>query len=190
MLTLQPSGTRLDSNSSQALTNPSSSVPAKSMPSRKKRRAGLLACAGMLVLLCASQALADGKDAGITILDVSPSLYRPAPGASGVASDEDACKAWSLDKQQAASAWRLSRELREGELHDYYWLPCSIKGHARIQGATWEFEINAAGTSTWRNGNATHLMGCSQLACKPLIILMPDRDREPGRDENGHPSAS
>ncbi|MFT4183128.1 MAG: hypothetical protein QM636_14550, partial [Rhizobium sp.] len=122
-------------------------------------------------------ALADSADSGITVLDVSPSRYSPAPGTSGVAGEAEACKAWSLDKEQVASVFRLSAELREGEPHDYYWLPCSIKGHARFQEATWEFEINAAGTSTWRNGDTTRLIGCAQLACQSLVILMPDQNR-------------
>jgi len=130
----------------------------------------------MLVLGFATQSSAGNADASITVLDVSPSLYRPASGSPSVASDAEACKAWSLDKQKVASLWRLSDELREGELHDYYWLPCSIKGHAQFQGATWAFEINAAGTSTWRSGDVTRLMGCSKIACESLIILMPDRN--------------
>lgn len=156
--------------------SPSNGWLTREMPSRNKRRAWLLASAGMLTLACASQALAGDTDAGITILDVSPSLYRPAPGTPSVASDAQACGGWKLDKQQVASLWRLSTELREGELHDYYWLPCSIKGHARLQGASWEFEINAAGTSTWRNGERTLQKGCAKAACAPLVVLMPDRD--------------
>lgn len=136
-----------------------------------------LTCAGLLVLACQSQTLADSAGGGITVLDVSPSHYSPAPGTSAVASEADACKAWSLDKEQVASVFRISAELREGEFHDYYWLPCSIKGHARLQEATWDFEINAAGTSIWRNGDATRQMGCAEPACEPLVILMPDQNR-------------
>ena len=160
------------------------------VPSHNKRRACLLAGAGMLALVGGSPALAGNTDPGITILDVSPSLYQPAPGTARVASDADACKTWSLDKQKVAALWRLSTELREGEQHDYYWLPCSIKGHARIQGATWAFEINAAGTSTWRSGNTTRSMGCAQAACASLIVLMPDRDQASGRRENHPPPTS
>lgn len=147
------------------------------MPSGAKGLAKALICAGLLVPACQSRALADSVDSAITILDVSASHSLSTPGASGVASDADGCRAWSLDKQQVASVFRLSTDLREGELHDYYWLPCSIKGHARFQEATWEFEINAAGTSTWRNGDTTRLMGCAQLACQSLVILMPDQNR-------------
>jgi hypothetical protein len=84
------------------------------------------------------------------------------------------CSAWSLDAAQASSLFRLSKPLREGELHDYGWLPCSIKGRVQAEGRTWDFEINAAGTSTWRNGGDARLLGCSQAACEPLVILMPE----------------
>lgn len=126
----------------------------------------------------ASEAQADSADvSGIVVLDVLPSLYQPARGAPGTTAEAGACRAWSLDKLQAAAALRLSTELRAGELHDFYWLPCWIKGHAQIQSKVWEFEINAAGTSIWRSGDETRLMGCSQAACEPLIILMPERWR-------------
>ncbi|WP_369979877.1 hypothetical protein [Xanthomonas bundabergensis] len=84
------------------------------------------------------------------------------------------CSAWSLDRTQAQSFFGLSRELREGELHDFDWLPCSIKGRVQAQGRVWEFEINAAGTSTWRNGDQARMLGCSQAACEPFVLLMPD----------------
>jgi hypothetical protein len=124
----------------------------------------------------ASEAQADSADvSGIVVLDVLPPLYQPARGGPGTTAEADACRAWSLDKLQAAAALRLSTELREGELNDFYWLPCWIKGRAQIQGKVWEFEINAAGTSIWRSGGETRLMGCSQAACEPLVILMPER---------------
>ncbi|WP_305806528.1 hypothetical protein [Stenotrophomonas sp. YIM B06876] len=79
-----------------------------------------------------------------------------------------------MDKRQAASLLNLSRELQEGELHQFDWLPCSIKGRTQIQGTVWDFEINAAGTSILRSGERAQLMGCSQSACEPLVILMPE----------------
>jgi hypothetical protein len=84
------------------------------------------------------------------------------------------CDAWTLDKRQAETFFGLSKVLGEGELHDYDWLPCSISGRLQAKGKIWDFEINAAGTSTWRNGGDAILMGCSQAACEPLVILMPD----------------
>ena len=107
------------------------------------------------------------------VLDVSAAEYQPAQGARASISEQATCNAWSLGRQQAARVLRLSTELGEGELHGFDWLPCSIKGQASVHGTTWQFEINAAGTSTWRNGERTRLMGCSQPACEPLLILTP-----------------
>lgn len=83
------------------------------------------------------------------------------------------CKAWSLGKAQAESFFRLSKPLAEGELHGYDWLPCSIKGRLRAEGRTWDFEINAAATSTWRSGDDVRQLGCAQAACEPFVVLMP-----------------
>lgn len=107
------------------------------------------------------------------VLDVRAAEYHPAPGAHASSAEEAICLSWSLDKQQAGRFLTLSTELGEGELHRFDWLPCSIKGRASVQGAMFEFEINAAGTSTWRNGETTRLMGCSLAECGSLLILVP-----------------
>lgn len=105
---------------------------------------------------------------------MSAPVYEPAAGARHAANEEAMCKAWTLDKAQAESFFRLSKPLREGERHDYDWLPCSIKGRLRANGRDWDFEINAAGTSTWIDGEQALSFGCSQAQCEPLVILMPD----------------
>lgn len=110
--------------------------------------------------------------APFNVIEVSTSIYHPAPGTPHMASEEATCRKWSLDKQQVASLFQLSTKLREGQLHDYDWLPCSIKGQAQAEGKLWEFEINAAATSIWRSSDETRLMGCAQAACAPLVILM------------------
>ncbi|UHQ22873.1 hypothetical protein LVB77_19850 [Lysobacter sp. 5GHs7-4] len=101
-------------------------------------------------------------------------MYQPAAGARHTASEATMCKAWVLDQAQAESFFRLSKPLREGERHDFDWLPCSIKGRLRESGREWAFEINAAGTSAWIDGEETRSFGCSQAQCEPLVILMPD----------------
>ncbi|MDR6675257.1 hypothetical protein [Xanthomonas sp. 1678] len=110
----------------------------------------------------------------MSVLEIAKAVYQPAPGAARLAGEQAMCSAWSLDRKQAESFFGLSKELGEGELHDFDWLPCSIKGRVQAQGRVWEFEINAAGTSTWRNGDQARMLGCSQAACEPFVVLMPD----------------
>ena len=114
---------------------------------------------------------------GPVVLDISPARYRPANGARVSETEIAACRAWSLDARQAETFFALSGELQEGALHDYSWLPCSISGRLRSDGREWEFEINAAGTSTWRSGNEARLLGCNTAACEPFVVLMPDSTR-------------
>jgi hypothetical protein len=127
-----------------------------------------------MLLACHPWARPDSAASDITVLEVSEPVYQPVDGTRALAREEAMCKAWSLDKGQAASFLSLSKPLHEGELHDYAWLPCMIKGRVRAGGQVWDFEINAAGTSTLRSGNEARLLGCSQVACEPFVILMPD----------------
>jgi hypothetical protein len=127
-----------------------------------------------MLLACHPQARPDSGASDLTVLEISKAIYAPAPGSARSAKEEAMCSAWSLDRTQAESFFGLSKELREGELHDYDWLPCSIKGRVQAKGRVWEFEINAAGTSIWRNGDQARMLGCSQAACEPLVVLMPE----------------
>jgi hypothetical protein len=85
-----------------------------------------------------------------------------------------ACKAWHLSEADAARFFALAQEYPDGMGDDYYWLPCSIKGRLIADGRAWEFEINAAATATWRDGDTFRRWGCSARACAPLALLMPD----------------
>lgn len=116
--------------------------------------------------------------ASIEVLHVASSEYRPPPSASPDGGEAAACRAWSLDATQAQAFFRLSRPLAEGELHDFDWLPCSIRGRLQADGREWAFEINAAGTSTWRNGDDTRLLGCDAAACEPYVVLMPGQPQD------------
>lgn len=114
----------------------------------------------------------------ITVLQVGAAAYQPSPGSTPSASDAAACQAWSLDAQETGSFLALSTVLPEGALHDFSWLPCTISGRMQAEGREWAFEINAAGTSIWRAGDETRLMGCRQRACEPFVILMPESLRD------------
>jgi hypothetical protein len=100
-------------------------------------------------------------------------VYTPAETSQATPAEAAVCKAWTLDAGAATEFFQLSKPLREGELHNYDWLPCSIKGRVQAEGKLWDFEINAAGTSTWRSTNETRLLGCAKAACEPFVMLMP-----------------
>lgn len=95
----------------------------------------------------------------------------PAPERESLAR---ACKAWRLSEADAARFFALAQEYPDGLGDAYYWLPCSIKGRLIADGRAWEFEINAAATATWRDGETYRRWGCSARACAPLALLMPD----------------
>ncbi|MDH5833412.1 hypothetical protein [Luteimonas kalidii] len=104
--------------------------------------------------------------------------YRPT-GAAPAAPDEAAlCQGWALDAHQLEVFFALSRPLAEGELHDFDWLPCSIRGRLRAEGREWTFEVNAAATSIWRSGDETRLLGCDRRECETYVLLMPERTRD------------
>ena len=146
---------------------------------RLQRPAWLL----MLAMLgaCQPQARSDSGNprahaspTDIKVLQVAPARYQPTATSRASPAEADACTAWSLDHQQAEAFFDLSEQLQEGRLHDFDWLPCSISGRLQAEGREWAFEINGAGTSTWRSGDDVRLLGCARSECEPLVILMPD----------------
>ncbi len=83
--------------------------------------------------------------------------------------------AWSLGREQAEAFFRASRPITAEERHArFYDLPCAIRGRLQAEGRTWEFEIDAAATATWTSGGETRLFGCSDPACEPLVLMMPE----------------
>lgn len=86
----------------------------------------------------------------------------------------EACAAWRLDARQVAAFFAASREYPDGLGDGFYWLPCTIKGRLRAQEREWDFEINAAATATWTDGDTVRRWGCTDKACTPLVLLMPD----------------
>lgn len=117
--------------------------------------------------------MAAASQSGIAVLEIAPAEYRPGAEYPPSATEASACQAWSLDKAQAEAFFNLSMPLAEGELHDFSWLPCSIKGRLQAGGQEWVFEINAAGTSTWTAAGLTRLLGCAEASCEPFLLLMP-----------------
>lgn len=118
---------------------------------------------------------AEAADA-IVVTRIDPAAYDPAGKDEAMRA---ACAKWTLDAKQATKFFRASREYPEGTHDAFYWLPCSIKGRLRAQGREWDFEINAAATATWIDGDTARRWGCTDKACEPLVLLMPDGNEGP-----------
>lgn len=111
----------------------------------------------------------------IRVTNIQPAQSQDAQSpAPEQASLVRACKAWRLSAADATRFFTLAREYPDGLGDGYYWLPCSIKGRLLADGRAWDFEINAAATATWRDGETTRRWGCSDRACAPMALLMPD----------------
>lgn len=107
-------------------------------------------------------------------------LSSPVYDATNVAGDgralEAQCKGWSIDARQAEAFLSLSKPITGEQKHaKFYDLPCSAHGRVRWDNLVWDVEINAAATATLISGDETHLLGCSDPACEPLVLLMPEQ---------------
>lgn len=104
----------------------------------------------------------------------------PAYDRTGATGDRPAleaqCKSWTIDAHRAETFLRLSKPITGEQKHaKFYDLPCSAEGRARWENRVWNFEINAAATATLTSGNEIRLLGCSDPACEPLVLLMPEQ---------------
>lgn len=154
--------------------------------SRTRHRAKALACLCLVPPLLAgcSSPLARPADpllgqtasagSNVVVQSVGPASYKPAPGSTPDAALEASCKAWKLDAAGVARFFAASREYPDGTHDAFYWLPCTISGTLQAQGKTWHYQINAAATATWTSGETTRTYGCTDAACTPLVLLMPD----------------
>jgi hypothetical protein len=137
-----------------------------------------LAAATMLAS-CAGGATRDSAQGDIRIVRIEAAAMDPDalsdPNNVPVANE---CKTWKLRPDQAARFFRLAQEYPtadgQGVGHDFYWLPCSIRGQLTAADGAWDFSINGAATGTWRRGETVRQWGCRDRRCKPLVLLMPD----------------
>lgn len=133
------------------------------------------------MLACSSpagpRADATQASAGPTVLEISAPTYDPVGmGGDGPALEAE-CKRWALTREQAQTFFRLSKPITGEEKHGaYYDLPCTVTGRVRAEGRTWDFAIDGAATATWTSGNEVRLLGCSDPACEPLVLMMPGSD--------------
>lgn len=144
-----------------------------SKPFRALRRAGPPILAASLIATLAACASSPARDPNaLTVLRVDAARYDDPQGREPAL--REACAAWRLNPRQVAAFFAAGREYPDGTHDAFYWLPCSIKGRLRAQEREWEFEINAAATATWTDGDTVRRWGCTAKACEPLVLLPPD----------------
>lgn len=122
----------------------------------------------LIVLLATSASAAAGSS--IEVLRVDP---------VEVTADNDralieACKSWSLDKDQVAEFFRLSQEYEISSYASYYQTPCSITGELKTGGEVWTYWINGGAIAQWMKGDVTRYWGCSKPECEKLVLLPTD----------------
>lgn len=86
----------------------------------------------------------------------------------------EACRSWSLSKEQVADFFRLSQEYEISPYASYYQTPCSITGELKSVGEIWKFSINGGATAVWTRGDVTRYWGCSKPECEKLVLLPTD----------------
>ncbi|WCE05904.1 hypothetical protein [Pseudoxanthomonas sp. JBR18] len=108
------------------------------------------------------------------VRSVGAPVYAPEPGRAADAGLQRACQAWTLDRDDVARFFAASREYSDGTQGAFYALPCTISGQLTADGQIGNYRINAAATATWIHGERVRTFGCSDRACAPLVLLMPD----------------
>lgn len=86
----------------------------------------------------------------------------------------EACRSWSLSKEQVAEFFRLAQKYEISPYASYYQTPCSITGELTSSGEVWKYSINGGATAVWMKGDVTRYWGCSKPECEKLVLLPTD----------------
>ncbi len=121
------------------------------------------------------QAAEEASEAGLQVLQVSPSELGPTPHGREEPGLAEACHDWQLSPAQVKRFFELAEPVDSQEMHRrFYFLPCRITGELQAEGCRWRFSINAAATGSWQCGERRRWFGCSAAECASLVVLMPD----------------
>lgn len=86
----------------------------------------------------------------------------------------EACRLWSLSKEQVAEFFSLAQEYEISPYASYYQTPCSITGELKSGAEVWSYRINGGATAVWMKGDVTRYWGCSKPECEKLVLLPTD----------------
>lgn len=86
----------------------------------------------------------------------------------------EACRSWSLSKEQVAEFFRVAQEYEISPYASYYQTPCSITGELKSGGEVWKYRINGGATAVWMKGDVTRYWGCGKPECEKLVLLPTD----------------
>ena len=139
------------------------------MPLRHRYPACL--CLG-LVLGCASASIR-AVPADLQVLASTPPRVLE-PSASAGLGFAEACTGWALDTSQATQFFSLATEVAQEDQHRFDYLPCEIAGELMLDGQRWHYRINAAGTARWLRDSGSRYFACTQPACEPLLLMLPE----------------
>lgn len=132
------------------------------------------ACLATSLLLLGSACACSGGTPG----DLQIHTTSPAQLLAGAQSAGDgfaaACKAWTLSPSQARQFFALATEQSPQDQHRFDYLPCEITGELQADGQRWQFRINAAGTGSWQHNGIQRHVACTQPACEPLVLMLPE----------------
>lgn len=112
----------------------------------------------------------------ITLLSTSGCAKEGKPdlevtGVTGKGTDSDSgafCADFSLTSEQAQRYFDKAQRVSATEIHDHYdFLPCFVKGEARLNGQACEWEIRAGGTGQFTCGKESSLTACKDCLPPP-----------------------
>jgi hypothetical protein len=135
------------------------------------RRYPACLCLGLLLgCACASNR---AVPADLQVLASTPPRLLEASGSAGLGFAE-ACTGWALDTSQATQFFMLATEVEPESQHRFDYLPCEIAGELMADGQRWHYRINAAGTAHWLRDGGNRYFACTQPACEPLLLMLPE----------------
>lgn len=140
------------------------------MPLQNRCHAGLATSLLLLGSACASSA---GMPGDLQIHTTSPAQLLAGAQSAGDGFPA-ACKAWTLSPSQARQFFALATEQSPQDQHRFDYLPCEITGELQADGQRWQFRINAAGTGSWQHNGIQRHVACTQPACEPLVLMLPE----------------
>ncbi|MDR7194523.1 hypothetical protein [Luteimonas terrae] len=130
--------------------------------------AELRLCAALLPAGLAVSATPLPPAPSLRVMELSAAMVDSTSSARGDVLEP--CHDWSLTPRQAEESFRQSEPDGFAEyIHRFDTAACKITGRLRREDGTWQFTINAAGNSMWRQGTEVRYFGCWTTQCARVL---------------------